>query len=262
MLESVMAVRFDRRMSKGRTRPCLISCERSDGNEVEAICKFPANGQTRSTGLVSEAVAAMLAADLGLPVPEPLIVYFDSGFADVVAQRDTEIASIMRQGARTAFGSSKLPPGYSIIPPGLNLGENLDIAADIFAFDALTQNPDRMIANPNCLFDGKSLAIIDHELCFEIDGIIGWKPPWESGSLGFMRNKHAFFAGLHKKPNNLSRLRRAWLNITAERRNEYFQALPPEWLVDMERVKKIFYYLDELHGKIDEALSEVARVLV
>lgn len=261
MLDSVTAVRFDRRMSKGRTRPCLMTCLRENGDEIEVICKFSAGCEMGTYGLAAEAVAAMIAADVNLPVPEPVAVHFDMDFVGLVREEDPETAGFLQRSVPIAFGSTKLPPGYSIIPPGFDLSSVRQHAAEIFVFDAFIQNPDRKIGNPNCLFDGTSLAIIDHELCFSGDMVIGWRPPWEADSLGFLRNEHAFFAQLSRRPHSFDHLKDAWENISAERLQEYFGALPAEWLNDLERVKKIFSYLENLHGKIDEAIVEATRVL-
>ena len=76
MLDSVIAVRFDRRMGNGKTWPCLVSGLKPDGDEMEVVAKFSAGCERQVGGLVAEAIAAMLAADLDLPVPEPVLVEF------------------------------------------------------------------------------------------------------------------------------------------------------------------------------------------
>jgi hypothetical protein len=58
----------------------------------------------------------------------------------------------------------------------------LTAAAEILAFGVIVNNCDRLTLNPNCMFDGKSLAIFDHELAFP-SALLGWRPPWEQGAL-------------------------------------------------------------------------------
>jgi hypothetical protein len=70
VLDLVTASRFDRRTSSGKTWPCLLSCTRADGDETEVVAKFSAGCERQVGGLVAEAIAAILAADLDLPVPE------------------------------------------------------------------------------------------------------------------------------------------------------------------------------------------------
>jgi hypothetical protein len=40
MLEMVTATRFDRRMTNGKTKPCLMACDCDDGAEVEVVVKL------------------------------------------------------------------------------------------------------------------------------------------------------------------------------------------------------------------------------
>src|SRR4051794_40647199 len=80
MLEEVEAVRFDRVMTKGKTRPILLMCERDNGDEIEVIAKFSFGCENSTAGLVREAMSSMLASDLGMPVPEPLVVHVSTEF--------------------------------------------------------------------------------------------------------------------------------------------------------------------------------------
>ena len=77
MLDMVIAVRFDRRMGTGKTKPMLLACTAPDGSDVEVVAKVSAGCERGVGGLVAEAIAAMLAADLDLPVPEPFLVRLD-----------------------------------------------------------------------------------------------------------------------------------------------------------------------------------------
>ena len=89
MLEMVEAIRFDRIMTKGRTLPLLMVAEHSDGIEVELIGKFSDGQNIGANGLAREAITAMLAADLGLPVPPPLLVRVSEAFIDTMPIRLT-----------------------------------------------------------------------------------------------------------------------------------------------------------------------------
>lgn len=136
-------------------------------------------------------------------------------------------------------------------------------AAEIFAFDALIQNPDRRPENPNYLFDGRNLAIFDHELAFVTDGIIGWRPPWELGGLDLIKgsNRHVFFTDLQGKRHNFSRIMGAWQAVSDARLQEYRQALPPAWINGSDAANEILAYIAQVRENIKPALDEVARVL-
>jgi hypothetical protein len=136
MLDLVTAVRFDRRMTTGKSWPCLLSCLRSSGEEVEVVAKFSSACDRGVGGLVAEALAAMLAADLGLPVPEPLLVEFDTEFVALIRARDLELAERIGRSVPVAFGSRKLPPGFTVLPKDKAIPQHLRAqAAEIFAFN-------------------------------------------------------------------------------------------------------------------------------
>lgn len=264
MLEAVSAIRFDRRMSSGKTWPCLLVCQRDSGEEIEIVAKFSAGFERGVGGVVTEAIAAMLAADLGLPVPEPFLVEFDAEFASLIRPLDSGVAERAARSASVAFGSRKLPPGFTLYPSGKSIQRDMLIqAAEIFAFDTLIQNADRRPSNPNCLYNGRNFACFDHELAFITEGIIGWQPPWVVGGLESYKhsNRHLFFLELQGKVLDLSRLKGAWLTITDARLHSYREALPKEWADDKGVAEKAIKFIAQLRDNIDSAIAEVERVL-
>lgn len=264
MLDAVRAIRFDRRTTAGRTQPCLVAATRVEsGAEVEAFAKFSANCDRQNGNLVAEAIAAFLARDLDLPVPEPLLVEFDEDFVTAVRDHDYVLAGQMHESSRAAFGSRKLPPSFSAWPAGKTIPRHLrQQASEIFAFDMLIQNADRRRERPNCLSNGESFAIIDHEMAFLIDGIIGWRPPWNVGSLAGVSQGHLFYAELRGRELHLERLLGAWQAVNAHRLAEYAAALPPIWTdADNGVTTSSLVYLAQLVENIEPALDEVARVL-
>ncbi len=259
MSQSARAVRFDRRMGSGRTKPSLLAAMAADGTEVEVVTKFSA-GCDRSIGaLAVETISALLAADLDLPVPEFFFVTFDEQFVATIS--DQEAAELARKSDPVAFGSKKLPPGFSVWPsrkaiPALVVQE----AAEIFAFDALTCNADRRPANPNCLFDGKSLAMFDHELCFVKH--IGWRGPWEEGALDFLRvpTSHLFTDQLRGKTLDFSRFVGAWQAISDRRLVAYRDSLPSTWQAEAATNESLTMIKD-VRDNIQGCAQELRRVL-
>lgn len=261
MLATVKAVRFDGQMKSGRTAPCKLECVRADASSVELVAKFSSGCDRKNGSLVAEAVAAMLAADLDLPVPEPFLVSFDADFIDCVPASSNAVAARMRASSPIAFGSAKLPPGFAVLPTGKAIPSAArQEAAEIFAFDCLIQNPDRRPTNPNLLFDGQHFAIFDHELAFMTQGIIGWRPPWVPGSL---RNagQHVLFGALQGKSADLRRLEGAWQAISDSRLDEYLTALPLEWNDAIGIGEGALGFVREVRDNIRPALAEVVRVL-
>lgn len=262
MLDLITAVRFNARVSSGRTVPCRLTCERTNSEEVEVVAKLSAGCDRGVASLSIEAISAMLAADLDLPVPEPYLIMLEPEF--ITALPDPQVAELARRSSLVAFGSKHLPPGYTSWPEGKSIPrEAVATAVEIFAFDALIANPDRRRENPNCLFNGAALAIYDHELAFFTDAIIGWQPPWVIGSLEILRQpgSHLFSEQLRGKALNLDRFAGAWLAISDARLGEYRAAMPQTWNSADAQVDKALRHIAELRDNIDPALNEVRRVL-
>ena len=262
MLDLITAIRFDARVSSGRTVPCRLTCEKPGGDEVEVVAKLSAGCDRGVASLSIEAIAAMLATDLDLPVPEPFLVQLAPAF--IACLPDPQVAEMARRSSPMAFGSKHLPPGYTSWPEGKAIPrEAVETAVEIFAFDALIVNPDRRRANPNCLFNGAALAIYDHELALFTDAIIGWQPPWVIGSLEFLRQpgSHLFSEQLRGKALNLDRFAGAWLAISDARLEEYRAAMPREWNSAAGQVDQALRHIAEVRDNIDPALNEVRRVL-
>ena len=262
MLSHVIAVRFDGRVQSGRTVPCRLTCETTEGTEVEVVAKLSDGCDRKVTALVMEAIAAMLAADLDLPVPEPFLVALEPEF--IAGLPDEIVADMARRSNPLAFGSKHLPPGYTSWPVGKAIPKDaLATAAEIFAFDALIVNDDRRSVNPNCLFSGSSLAIYDHEMAFFTEGIVGWQPPWEISSLESFKQtrRHLFFEQLCGKAVNFDRFAGAWLTVTNERLAAYRAALPDAWNAASQHADQALMYIGQVRDNIEAALQEVRRVI-
>src|SRR4051812_969920 len=127
-------------MSIGRNIPILLTCQ-----GVEIVTKF-SGCECGVMGLAREALVAMLAADLGLPVPEPVLVELPEGFIDAIPEDQEPVRAVMTRSVAPAFGSTRLPNGYAVWMSDRELnGRLLHQAAEIFAFDLLTLNADRIV---------------------------------------------------------------------------------------------------------------------
>jgi hypothetical protein len=249
----------------------LVTCEDDSQNAVELIVKFAAGCEGKVGSLVREVVAAMMAADLDLPVPEPFLVKVDSDFTNSIAPTDSRTRQAKANAAASVgwnFGSKKLPPGFSIFPKSRSISQVLlPSALEVLAFDTLIANPDRTVENPNCQSNGRELAIFDHELAFRTNGIIGWKSPWERGAVSFPKGqpdrfRHVFVDELRGSNHSFTRLAGAFDVLTDARLSEYRQALPQEWLGDGEDIDSILDYVRALRTNIDAALTNISNALL
>ncbi len=262
MLDEVTPIRFDRFMNSGKTKPSLMACQRASSEEVEVVVKFSAKCERKVTALAMEALVACLAIDLGLNASEPFLVRMDRAFWEHIP--DQEFKDIAQKSSPVAFGSKKSPNGFTTWASADRLTKNsYETAAEIFAFDLFTLNPDRRPENPNCLFDGKSIVPLDHELCFT--HLLGWKPPWEIGSLSPQSKDvhgHLFFPILRGKNISLDRFQSAWTSkITDERLAEYARAIPEEWGEASDKVCETIKEIQNQRDNIGASISEVRRVL-
>lgn len=128
----------------------------------------------------------------------------------------------------------------------------------------------RPIAGAGCTSDGTEVEVfmklIDHEKAFPHQTLflLGWQPPWESGSLSHKRqppNHHLFTRSLAGQDIELRRLEGAWQAITDERLDKYFAALPQEWVKEDDAARKILDYIGALRNQFPAAVAEIKRVL-
>lgn len=165
LLLNLPATRWGKYMSSGRTAPALIGCDCLGGTEIECIVKLNGANGYRPIGPVSEVMAALLARDLMVNVPQPYIVEIGIDFVNSII--DAKAQKICRLSQGLNFSTQYLGNGWSALPRGQNLKKEMLVQmAAILAFDTLIQNPDRRLTNPNCLSKGDEFAIFDHDCAF------------------------------------------------------------------------------------------------
>jgi hypothetical protein len=167
---------------------------------MELLVKGLGLPEVTKQSLFAELFGCVLARDVGLLTPRPVLVDVSTDFAREVEQ-------------------SRLLPSHASLQPGLAVGfeyynqallpvtsaavltdEQHREAACIYCFDLLTQNPDRLVTNPNCFILRGHLIPIDFGLCFSflyalrlVDAM-----PWQVSHLRFAAT-HLFARHLRKK---------------------------------------------------------------
>ena len=261
MFECLEATRFDRVMTNGRTRPMLLLCDGPLG-EVELIAKFSEGCSIG--GLIREAMTAMLALDLGLPVPAPYLVQLSEEFIDTIP--DATVAEFLRKGDRYGYGSSRLPDGYAawIEPAGKMTSQMEQEALDIIAFDCWITNPDRHVKNHNLLSNGKSFAIFDHELALMTNLNLFWREPWQINALDGCRppGEHVFFNHLRGRASYpLERVGARFAALSDQRIDDYVSTLPPSWAAEADTVNAARGFIMSLRDNLAPADTELKRAL-
>jgi hypothetical protein len=261
MLPRVTAVEFSRATDNGRTLPSHLVCEMANGDTVEVVAKFSAGCDEGVANLAREVVAVCLAADLGLPVPTPYLIEIPKGFADIVP--DAGRKARIKASVPVAFGSTLMTPQYSAWTAGCKIPDTmLPVASAIFAFDAITQNPDRRDGNPNCIVRGAEIQIFDHELAFMHDKVLFWKPPWTLGGLKDLETpgNHIFRAQLGGRALDFAAIRASWAGLSDETIAAYASAVASEWAA-AGSVGSALKLIRDARDNIDGCLSEIERVL-
>lgn len=250
-------------MTTGRTGPALMTATTASGAEVEVVVKFKASCEMGTTSLAAEALAAMLATDLGLPMPRPYLVEIDPDFADSIA--DPTIRAKVIASVGTNFGTERIPSGFYALPTGKPLPEAIrPTALEVLAFDTLIANPDRRLGNPNYQTNGRAMFIYDHELALMTKAIINWRPPWEPLGVQFPvllspHTTHVFASEFKGKPVDLERLRNAFGAVTPERIDLYRSSLPQTWLT--RDVDQMIDYVRQLKSNLARAIQNIEEAL-
>lgn len=261
MLERLQPFEFIGEAKNGRTKPLHLVCKNANSDAVEVIAKYSANCDEGVINLAREVIAACLAADLNLPVARPYLVEFSKEFMQIIPP---SISGKLKCGSTMAFGSSFVTGQFSTWHSSYKISDEFQsLAFAIFVFDAIIQNPDRRDGNSNCLVRGDDCLIFDHELCFMVQQILSWRPPWEMGSLSSLKIKgnHIFVAGLSGKDYALSEVRAQWSAISDYRLAEYEKAIPPEWSAASAAVRSALKLIRDARENIDGCLQEIKRVL-
>jgi hypothetical protein len=265
-VETVEAVQFHAVMTSGRTSPLRLTCERNGVEEVDVIAKFGGGQHCTKNSLCSELIAAQLAADLGLPIPPPLLVDWSDDFAS--STHDEAAKNVLSTSRPPAFGSTFFSGGFAILTGAHKFAssEQRQMALAIFFFDALIGNSDRTIAKPNLMVRSDQYRIFDHELSF-LDHELIVKPPapWVLGgfNLSLTPRKHIFATPLRKDVAKLdfASLRDTWSGLSDAKIEAYEASLPVAWRTGATVPSFAIKRIKECRSRIEECVTECRRVL-
>lgn len=263
-VQRLTASAYLRKVESGRTSPALFLCEDENGESVgEYIVKFRGGTEAGVTGLCCELVASLLADEVGIARPVPAIVEIDPRIGDLLSPKDADAAAIIRKSGGPNFGSKVLSGGYNTWPIDKSIPASLlQIAAEIYAFDGLIQNPDRRATNPNLLWKGEEIYIIDHELAFSFLFQIGAAGlPWEvAGHAGDFLADHVFGRDLKGKAFDLNRFRSALDGLTDSNLDVLIDQVPIEWKND--HLSRIRDHIAMVRDRSEEFIEQVKWRLV
>jgi hypothetical protein len=211
-------------------------------------------------GLVCELLASCLATHFGIAVPEPALVMIEHDFAELVALAEQKKAGHLRKSVGLNFGSRQLSdvtawPVDKAIPEAM-----WQAAVNVFAFDALVQNPDRRFSNQNLFTRGDTLFVFDHELAFSfLLDIAPSRTPWRLDRQAYLTD-HVFYRQLRSKPIDLKGFVHALRDLPGRHLDATLAEVPSEW--NNEDLGKIERHLRAVSNHAGEFAEEIRKRLV
>jgi hypothetical protein len=261
MIPRLTAAQFSFFMGSGRTAPALCACtdefDKAAGDYVVKLCGAL---DTRQAGLVNELLASQLAAHFGLASPEPAVIRLENALIELITAAYPERSTALRGSIGLNFGTKHLI-GVSTWPVDKAIPEERFVSAtEIFAFDALIQNPDRRFGNPNLFTRGDGLFVYDHEAAFSfLFDILPTELPWRVDRQGYMEH-HVFLRRLKSKPIELEGFHAGLTRLSDEVLGRMVTEVPPEW--DNEgNIARIVRHLSEVRDHADDFAESIRRVL-
>jgi len=246
-------------MTSGRTTPALLGCEDELASPAgDWVVKL--RGTVQRAGLLRELLGSRLASHFELEVPEPALVTLEKSLADLISFVYPSKSGLIDGSVGLNFGSKELI-GYIEWPIDMKIPDAIwQTVVNIFAFDALVQNPDRRFKNPNLFVKGDSLAIFDHETAFSfLDAIFPSGTPWRLGTERYLTD-HVFYRQLKSKDVDLMDFTARLTGLTDAVIDRILEEAPAEW--NHEDAQKIAQHLRAVRNHAEEFSEEVRRFLV
>jgi HipA-like kinase len=152
-LRTVLATRYVTPLREGGSLPAIV--EADDCGLY--VLKFRGAGQG-PLALVAELIAGEVGRELGLKVPEVVLVEVDAALGR--NEEDPEIRDLLRASVGLNLGLDYLPGSVTFDPAADRV--DADLASRIVWFDSFVTNVDRTARNANLLWWHKVLYCIDH----------------------------------------------------------------------------------------------------
>lgn len=262
VVETWEAEALEQVKENGRTKPLVLSCKPASGGVHERrpfVVKAMGSPEMTPQSLRNEFLGMLLARELGLAVTGPTLIAVPGDVAVAINANLRRYGFQIMSGA--AVGSAHLT-GLVPVGPRMDLPEGaLDEAAAVYAFDLLTQNPDRRSNNPNCALHDGHVFPFDFEMCFSFTLVLGGGgDPVDVGKHRICRD-HVFRPILHKLSKfidldpffeGLTRLKKP------ERLDALVAAIPEEWRGGTDAIRG---HIFAVASRVDDFRVELLKTL-
>jgi hypothetical protein len=171
ILEKYEALTFRMPMARGMTKPFLVSAVPEGGGEaVDLVVKPRAGYADRQDAIYKEIFSAILARELGVFTPTSVIVNLPEGL-EFGAEDYPDSKAMIEQSYGLNYATVFLGSDWKTWTNGANPSSlRQDSIQSSFCFDALVQNADRKVDNPNLMWKGDQLATLDFDRAFFYGG--------------------------------------------------------------------------------------------
>ncbi len=167
-LRRLIATRYVTALREGGSVPALV--EANDG--ALYVAKFRAAAQG-GRALAAELIAGEVGRAAGLPIPELALIDIDDALGRSEPHQEIQELLIRSAGTNLAMGYLPGALGYDVAARRPVDGA---LASAIVAFDLYVANVDRTARNPNLLWQGPALWLIDN------GAALYWHHGWDAAA--------------------------------------------------------------------------------
>lgn len=251
-----------RRLTSGRSEPLLAICEETESGERHEVVLKPLGAlDSGLKGMAREMICSHLAMFFNLPTPQPAVVHIPEG--DLLPSGITEdIRNLFQASGGENFATVHMK---EVAPPPF--AENLsrkarEMAAEIFAFDLLIQNPDRRVENPNLFWDHSQYIIFDHEQALAFSMILGGSgiTPWDFTGATYSK-AHFFRRSLSEADLTLDRMMGKLRGCNPDRIDSMMNEVPRAWVTEeMPMIREYLVKAVDFPERFHEAVLQEVRI--
>jgi hypothetical protein len=166
ILPEIIALSVVETAQSGANRPLFIrGVNRQRKEKGFYVLKYQGAERMDNRTSGRELLAAFLAQEWGLTVPEPVKIIVLDNFLNTLTGHE-DFKNIQKSKGCINFGNVKIMGDADLSYHVALTHEQVQQAAKIFIFDLIIQNADRRFEKPNMFLAKDKIHLIDHELAF------------------------------------------------------------------------------------------------
>ena len=241
-IRTVEVLQYLQPLREGGSLPAIVKAD----DDILYVLKFRGAGQG-TKALIAELIGGMLAKEIGLNMPELVLMNLDDSFSKT--EPDEEIQDLLKFSVGTNLGMHFLS-GSITYDPLVSNADSLS-ASKVVLLDSMIMNIDRTAKNTNLLNWNKELWLIDHgaSLYFHHN----WAT-WERylGSTFPSIKDHVLLERADQLTEAAAEIKQS---INKDKISEIVALIPEDWLTDqsttLSSIEMRSAYIEFLSSKLD-----------